>query len=345
MIRSLSQPVVVVAAAIACGALVLLATGHDPLLVYRELVSRTVLRQAGIEESLVAMAPVLLAALAAWVAARVGMWNIGIDGQIVAGAVVAGALAPRLGALPVGWMWVIVTVAGMAGGAAWALVPGLLRVRGGVNEIVTTIMMTYVAFSAASWLIKGALQDASMVTPATVILDVSRRVPELGETRVHAGVIVAVVLCGAVWVVSRWTAVGILSRLVGDAPKAARRIGVRVDRYVLGGFLVSGGIAALAGVTEVLAVRGAVQADWRPQIGLAAFAALFLARRAVPGLVPAALLLGALSYASTILPRSTGVAPDFFPFLEGVILVFLAVAHWRRGGVGHRTSRAGEVAP
>lgn len=330
VIRSFAQPARVVAAALVTGAVILLLTGHNPLNVYREMVERVLLRRSGVEESLIAMSPVLLAAIAAWIASRIGMWNIGIDGQIVAGAVAAGALAPQLEGLPAWMMWITVTLAGMCAGAVWALLPGLLRVRSGINEIVTTIMMTYAAFSLASWLIKGAINDASMVAPMTPVIDVARRLPELGATRIHVGIVVALALSILVWVAARWTAIGILSRVVGEAPRAAKRIGVPVDRYLLTGFLLSGAVAALAGVSEVVAVRGSVQADWRPTYGLAAFAVLFLARRSASGLIPAAFLLGVFGYASTILPRSTGVAPDFFPMLEGLILVFLAIVAGRQ---------------
>lgn len=336
--RAILQPFAVVVSAFLTGALILLLTGHNPLQVYGELVERALLRRSGIEESLIAMAPVLLAALAAWIAARVGMWNIGIDGQIVAGAVTAGALAPRLDGWPAWLMWVIVVIAGMAAGGAWALIPGWLRARSGVNEIVTTIMMTYVAYSLASWLITGPFNDSTMVAPATPIIDVSRRLPEVAGTRVHIGVLLVLVVPIVVWVVSRWTAPGILSRVVGEAPLAARRIGVPVERYVLFGFLVSGAMASLAGVSEVIAVRGSVQADWRPFFGLGAFAALFLARKQVLGLIPWAFLLGMLGYASTVLPRSTDVAPDFFPMLEGLILIFLAAVVWRGAATTRRST-------
>lgn len=315
---------------IVIGALLLVATGHDPSLVGREFLSRVAFRRAGTEESLVSTAPILLAALSAWVAARIGMWNIGIDGQVVAGAVAAGATAPLLHTLPVVVMWIVVSLVGMIAGALWALLPALLRTRNGINEIVTTIMMTYLALALSSWLVKGMLRDESLVAPATRSINVSRRLPELGDSRVHAGVIVVLVLTGVMWTVARWTVPGILSRLVGEAPEAARRLGVPTNRYIVVGFLLSGAVAALAGVSEVLAVRGSVQGDWRPSLGLAAFAALFLARRQIVGLVPAALLLGSMAYASTVLPRSTDLAPDFFPTLEGVLLILLAIPLWHR---------------
>jgi general nucleoside transport system permease protein len=328
--RAALGPLLALLGTLITGALLLLATGHDPVEVGRIFVERTLGRRSGIEESLVAMAPILIAALSAWVAARVGLWNIGIDGQVTVGALAAGALAPALDGLPKVAMWLLVALAGMLAGALWALLPAVLRARSGVNEIVTTIMMTYVAFSLASWLIKGPLKDESIVAPATESIAIARRLPHLGDTRVHAGVVVAVLLALLAWALARWTVPGILSRLVGDAPAAAGRLAVPVTRYVVAAFLLSGAVAALAGVSEVLAVRGSMQGDWRPALGLPAFAALFLARRHAAWLVPAAFLLGLMAYASSVLPRSADLAPDFFPLLEGVLLIFLAVGEWWR---------------
>jgi simple sugar transport system permease protein len=338
--RGFLSPLLALVGTLITGALLLLATGHDPFEVGRVFVERTLGRRSGIEESLVAMAPILVAALSAWVAARVGLWNIGIDGQVTVGALAAGALAPALDGLPRVAMWLLVALAGMLAGALWALVPAVLRAHSGVNEIVTTIMMTYVAFSLASWLIKGPLKDESIVAPATESIAIARRLPHLGDTRVHAGVIVAVLLAVLAGGLARWTVPGILSRLVGDAPAAAERLHVPVTRYVVGAFLLSGAIAALAGVSEVLAVRGSMPGDWRPALTLPAFAALFLARRHAGWLMPAAFLLGLMAYASSVLPRSADLAPDFFPLLEGLLLIFLAIGEWWR-----RTPRGESAEP
>ncbi len=341
--RGFVGPLLALLATLMTGALLLLATGHDPVEVGRVFVERTLGRRSGIEESLVAMAPILVAALSAWVAARVGLWNIGIDGQVTVGALAAGALAPALDGLPKAAMWLLVALAGMLAGALWALLPAMLRARSGVNEIVTTIMMTYVAFSLASWLIKGPLKDESIVAPATESIAIARRLPHLGDSRVHAGVVVAVLLAMLAWALARWTVPGILSRLVGEAPAAADRLAIPVTRYVIVAFLLSGAVAALAGVSEVLAVRGSMQGDWRPALGLPAFAALFLARRHAAWLVPAAFLLGLMAYASSVLPRTTGVAPDFFPLLEGILLIYLAIDAWRRRQSRGEAPEAAEV--
>ncbi|HEV2128550.1 MAG TPA: hypothetical protein VGR22_08030 [Thermomicrobiales bacterium] len=328
--RDIAVPLLAVLGAALIGVSLLAATGHDPLAVGEAFGRRVLLRGAGIEESAVAMGPLLIAALAAWIAARVGLWNIGIDGQVIAGAIAAATLAPFLDTWPRESMWVAVTVVAIVAGALWALLPALLRAHAGINEIVTTIMMTYVAFSLGSWLVEGPLRDEALVTPVTVAIDVGRRLPRVFDTRIHLGVAAAVVIVLLTAAAARWTSPGILSRLVGESAPAAHRLGLPVERYVVVAFLVSGGVAALAGVAEVLATRGAVQGDWRPVLTLPAFAALFLARQNVLALLPAAFLLGMLAYASTVLPRATDLAPDFFPMLEGVLLILLAVERWQR---------------
>jgi len=338
---AIRAPLLSLLATAVVGTVLLLVTGHDPVVVGRVLAERTLLRRSGLEESLVSMAPILIAGLAAWIAARVGLWNIGIDGQAIVGAVVAGAIAPGLGALPAPLMWVTVSLVGMASGALWALLPAVLRARSGINEIVTTIMMTYVAFSLASWLIKGPLKDEALVAPATRSIDVSRRLPDLGDSRVHVGVLVAAGIALLAWGLARWSVPGILSRLVGEAPDAASTLHVPVSRYLIAGLMCSGAVAAFVGVLEVLAVRGSVQGDWRPSLTLPAFAALFLARRQPAWLIATSLLLGMLAYASTVAPRATGLAPDFFPMLEGILLIFLAIGEWYRRGLRADRARGG----
>ncbi|MDQ4044486.1 MAG: ABC transporter permease, partial [Chloroflexota bacterium] len=249
--QGLARSLLAVLGAMLVGVILLTATGHDPLAVGQAFGQRVLLRGSGLQESAVAMAPVLIAALAAWVAARVGLWNIGIDGQVLAGAIAAAALAPLLDAWPRLAMWCAATIAAMLAGALWALIPALLRVRGGINEIVTTIMMTYVAFSLGSWLVKGPLRDESVVAPTTVAIEAARRLPRLFDMRIHLGVLAAVVVVLLAGAAARWTSAGILSWLVGDSAPAAHRLGLPVGRYLVVAFLTSGGIAALAGVTEV----------------------------------------------------------------------------------------------
>ena len=147
-------------AAMVLGGIFLALRGKDPLAAYGMLVSRGLGTSYGLSEILSHMAPLLIVSAGLLIALRAGDWNIGNDGQLMVGALLAGVVAAALaGTAPAPLMWVIAAVAGMAGGLLWALVPGILRVRWGLNEIITTLMMNYVALNVTSWLVKGPVKD------------------------------------------------------------------------------------------------------------------------------------------------------------------------------------------
>lgn len=325
------ESVIAIVVAILVGSFVLLLTGHDPRAAYGALIERTLLRPAGLQESLVRATPILIAGAAVLVAVRAGVWNIGIDGQVLIGAIAGATLATHLATTsrPVLWLAVAVT-AGLAG-ALWALPPALLRSWFGVNEIVTTIMTNYVAISLTAWLVKGPLRDPGLVTPQTASIPPELRLTMLGDTRVHLGLLAAigiVVLLG--WALRR-TVAGLELQVVGSNQRAARYLLIPASRYLMGAFLVSGALAGLAGANDVLSTKGTFQAEWNPQYGFVAFALVFLARRNAWAMLPAALLLGMLSYGADVMPRAAGIDGSFFGLLEGSLLVALATTGWLPG--------------
>jgi simple sugar transport system permease protein len=322
----LLESIVAVVAAGFLGAIVLLLTGHNPLAAYGALVERMFLGSTGASEAIVRAAPLLFAGTGVLVAVRAGVWNIGIDGQVIAGALSCAVVADLLvGRAPAPVMWCAAAAAALAAGAAWAFVPGILRARLGLNEIITTIMFNYVAFSLASWLVKGPLRDPTLVAPQTPLIPRADRLPALGDTRLHLGVLVALIVALGVGFLLNASRAGFELGIVGERPRVARYALLPVQRLLLIAFLVSGALAGLAGANDILATRGTYQADWSPGYGLTAFALVFLAHRRAVGLVPAALLLGGLAYGADVLPRAAGVAPSFFDLLEGFILAMLAL--------------------
>ena len=319
-----------VIAVLLLGALLLAATGHDPLTAYRALVSRTLLRPTGIQEMIVRATPLLLAGTAVLVAVRAGTWNIGIDGQVLVGALASAVAAHALADAGRIVCWAGALAAAALAGAAWTLVPAFLRARFAINEIVTTLMFSYMALSLTAWLVKGPLRDPSLVVPQTATIDRALRLPTLGDTRVHLGALIALaVLLLATTVLSR-TVAGFELAVTGASPRAARHGLIPVSGYIFGALVLSGAIAGLAGANDVLSTKGVFQAEWNPAYGLPAFALVFLARRSALGLVPAALFLGMLAYGADVMPRAAGVAPSFFAILEGALLVALAIGAWVR---------------
>lgn len=327
--------VAVLAATLLCG-LVLLLTGHDPVSAYAELIHRTMLRPSGIAESIVRAIPILITAAAVLLASRAGLWNIGIDGQVLAGAFVAAVLAPSLDGAGVGPVWLGAALGGLVAGGLWATVPALLRARFDLNEIVSSIMLNYVAVSVSAWLVKGPVRDESLVAPQTPLITRDLRLPDLAGTSVHAGAVVAVAIVLALGFALARTVIGFELRVVGENPRAASRALIPVRRVWAGAFIASGVVAALAGVNDILATKGTFQAEWNPEYGLAAFVVVFLARRSVWGIVPASLFVGALAYGADVMPRAADISPSFFSLFEGLLLGFLAVPGLFRAGAFSR---------
>lgn len=308
---------------------VLLAAGHDPAEAGRELLQRTLLRPSGLQEVVVRAVPLLIVGLAVIVAARAGLWNIGIDGQVLVGAFSTAVVGSWLDAAARPVLWLVAILVGALGGLAWIVIPALFRMRWGINEIVTTIMFNYLALSLTAWLVKGPFRDESLVAPQTPMIPRELRFVTFGDTRIHVGLVLALILWLAVTVWLQRSVSGFELRAVGENPRAARHAMIPVAVIILVALLVSGALAGAAGANDVFSTKGTFQAEWNPEYGLSAFALVFLARRNPYALLPASLLLGVLAYGSDVMPRAAGIPPSFFSLFEGILLMVFAVIRWR----------------
>ena len=329
-LAGLLESLAAVGVAVLVGAVVLWLTGNDPFEAYWALIDRTLLRPSGLQESLVRATPLLLAGAGVLVAVRVGIWNVGVDGQVLIGAIVGAVVASHLLVTNRPVLWFAVAASAGLAGALWALLPALLRARFGVNEIVSTIMFNYVAISLTAWLVRGPFRDESLVTPQTPSIPRELRLSTLGDTRIHVGLLVAFALVVGLGWVLRSTVAGLELHVVGSSVRAARHALIPVRGYILTAFLISGGIAGLVGANDVLSTKGTFQAEWNPGYGFVAFALVFLSRRDAWALLPASLLFGMLSYGADVMPRAAGIYPAFFDLFEGTLLVTLAVSGWLR---------------
>lgn len=334
VIRSIG-PIVL---ALAVGAVIIAALGRNPATFYGDIVDGGLLRASGWQNAIIRMAPLLLIAAGLVVVFRANIWNLGIDGQFLLAAVIISGLGPGLdAALPNALTLVLLWFLAGAVGAAWTIVPAYLRASYGVNEIITTLMMTFVGISVANLFIKGPFRDfESTNVPQTSVLPVENRLPAIPGTRIHVGILIAFVAVVAVHYVMTRTSFGLRLNVLGANPRAAAHFGMSLRRLIMVSFAVSGLLIGFAAAAEILGVWGYVRADWDPAFGLAVVPLVFLARLNAIAVIPFVWLLATLSIGGDVAARKAELPNDFLLVLVGLILLFMAITEYlgRRRAMG-----------
>jgi ABC-type uncharacterized transport system permease subunit len=329
VIRSLAAVVAVGGAVVAVLGLVLLAAGFPvaPALVsmWRGAAGTS---DAVLSATLVRAIPLLLLGSGVLIALRAGVINLGGDGQFLAGAVAAAAIALAT-RLPGPISMVIALLFSAAAGGGWAALPAWLKTRFGTLEVVSTIMMNFVAAFLVSYLVRGPLQEPTGVYPQSAALPAGSHLPILIEgSRLHAGIVLAAVAVIVVWLLLERTESGFRIRAVGSNPQAAAVAGeINVRRVQLGAFLASGVLAGVAGGVEVLGVTYAVYENLSPGYGYTAIAVALLAGLRPIHLVWSATLLGGLAAGATAMQRDAGVPAGVASVVEATLVLALLGGH------------------
>ncbi len=272
--------------------------------------------------TLVRSIPLMLSGCAVAVAFRAGVFNIGAEGQLLAGAAAATAVALALPALgPIALA--LALIAGAAGGAGWAGIAAALRRRFGVLEVISTIMLNFVALYAVSYLVRGPLQEPTHAYPQTLAIADGVRLAQLpGAGRLHVGIVLALVVVIAAGWMLRHTAGGFRLRVVGESPTAAASGGeIDVGAVTTRAFLVSGALAGLAGAVEVLGVTYALYENISPGYGYTAIAVALLAGLDPWRVVPAAVLFAALEAGAGAMQRDAGVPSTLVSVVEALLIL------------------------
>jgi len=287
---------------------------------------------AFIVDMLLHATPLIMAGLAVAIAFRAGIWNIGADGQLIAGATAAawvGVAAPS----QMGWLALpLAMIAGVLAGGSWAAIAAWLRSRFGVLEVISTIMLNFIATYGVSYLVRGPLQEPTHVYPQTDSIAAGAQMPILvAGTRLHWGFIMALVLAVAAWWIMRFSAAGFRIRASGVNPFAARSAGlIDVPRVTTNAFIVSGAIAGIAGAIEVSGVTFALYENISPGYGYTAIAVALLAGLNPLGVIGTGILFGALETAAGTMQRNVGIPATTASVIEAVIiLVVIAIAQMR----------------
>jgi len=333
VLRSLLPLIGLVAVAIGLMSVLLLLTGHAVVPALQALGRGAAGSWYAVTSATIPrMVPLALAGLAVSLAFRAGILNVGAEGQLLVGAALATALTgPLTGVSPVVALPILL-VAGAVGGALWAGIAAALRLRFGVLEVISTIMLNFVALSLTGWLVRGPLQEPTRVNPQSASLSPQLHLPVLLDgTRLHAGVPLTLAVAVLAWWWLTQSASGFRLRAVGANPHAARSAGrIRTGRTLGGAFLLSGALAGLAGSVEYTGITYALYENFSPGYGYTAIAVALLARLHPVGVLVSALLFGALEAGANAMQRDAQVPSVVVSVVEAVlILLVVAADRWR----------------
>lgn len=283
--------------------------------------------RTAIGETLVQATPLIFTGLAVVVAFRARVWNIGGEGQLVAGAMGTFWLTATFPDLPPAVMVLTALVTAAVWGALWGLVPGLLKVRFGANEVVVTVMMNFIITYLLSYLLSGPWRDPESFYLQTALIPEGAFLARLlTPSRLHVGFLLALVAAVAVFVMLRRTTLGYDIRAVGGGANAARFRGISVAAVTVGVMALSGALAGLGGGGEIAGLQHRLRLDFSTGYGFAGVVIALLAKLSPLGVVAAAIAFGALVNGSTAIQINTGVPTAVVSAIQGLTLIFALMA-------------------
>lgn len=328
---SIAVPAASFVAALVVGGIVLLTTGHDPLDTYSQILERGFTREGALSATVVAASPLLYTGLAAAVAFRMGVFNIGGEGQLVMGAVGASGVGLALGgSQPLGVTMAAMVLAGAASGAVWAGISGALRAWAGTNEIITSLMLNYVAANIAQYLIFGSkshwrkLDGSGLMFPQgrALLPEVHWPTYSLGPVEVSFGYVLGVALAVFLFVLFRNTRFGFRVKVIADEPRAARFAGMNTSRMIFLLMALSGAVAGIGGASDVGDTRHILdpKALGQAGYGYAGIVVAALARLNPLAVILTSLLMGGLNNAGRAL-QGADFPAGLVGTLQGLLLV------------------------
>jgi general nucleoside transport system permease protein len=307
--------------------------GQPPLEVYGQMFKGAFGSWFSVQNTLLRAAPLLLTGLCTALPARLGLVVIGGEGALVAGGLAAAVTAPLLGTTgPV--VFAAMTLAGMAAGALWIGTAGALKALRGVNETISSLLLSYIAVALLNFFVEGPLRDpTSLNKPSTVHIGEANMLATIGGSNVHWCLGFGVVACVLAYVLMDRTTFGFATRIVGGNARAARLSGLSVPRLTIITCAFAGAAAGLAGVVEVAAVHGRANASLVAGYGYTGILVAFLARHNALMVIPVALLLGGISASNGLLQRSFGLPDATAGVLQGMLFVVLLASETWRGAL------------
>ena len=327
-----SDPLIAILLALVIGSILIIISGHNPIQAYISLVQGAFSNSFRFGETLVKTAPLVIMGLGISIAFKNSFWNIGGDGQFIMGGILSTWVALAFSHIPAPILAVACFLAAFIGGAIWCLIAGLLKSYFNVNEILSTLMLNYIALAILSYLIRGPMKDMTgagdftgQVMPQSAAIPNSQFLPLLiSQTRVHAGIIIAIIACLLVWILWR-TTTGFQIELNGASREAANYAGVNSIKIIILTSILSGGLAGIVGWNEIFGIFHRLLDAITSGYGFLGIVVALLG-----GLSPWGTLLSAFLFSSFVvggnsMERSLGVSYSVIDIISGLIILFVLV--------------------
>lgn len=303
----------------------MLIIGVNPIIAYLALFNGAFGSVNRISEVLVRMAPLLLAGLAVAIPFKCGVINLGAEGQLHMGAIATTIAGLTLISVPSPLSILLVAVLSFIAGAIWALVPAILKIKRGISEVLTTIMLNYPPILLVDYLSKGPLKEPGGMLPETAKISVNYWLPTLiPGTRCHFGLLIGIILAFFIFILWR-TPLGYEVNIIASNPKAAHAFGINVDRRVLQTMLLGGGIAGLVGMNEICGIQLRLKSGFSLNFGYTGVIVALLANLDFIGVIFSSLFFAALDVGSGAMQRGTGVPIAIVEILKGIVIIIVLV--------------------
>jgi simple sugar transport system permease protein len=328
ILRDTLVPLASVLLALLLGMVILLIARRNPITAYAALFKGAFGSMSFIGDTLSRATPIIFTGLAVAFAFRCGLFNIGVEGQLIVGALASACVGYYVKGLPTIIHLPLSILAGAAAGALWSAVPGILKAWKGVHEVINTIMMNYIAYAFSAYAVEALRPGVAPKTPkildSAILAPFAKFIPAFKGSSVNMGFILALAACGIIYLVLGKTVLGYEVRAVGFNPFAAEDGGIKVRRNIIYAMVISGALAGLGGAERVLGYHYSFISGLSPGYGFDGIAVALLANNNPLGIILSGIIFGALSSGGLYMDMSANVSSDIVIIIQALIIFFMA---------------------
>jgi simple sugar transport system permease protein len=335
LFENIKYPLLAIVLAFLIGSIFVIMTGNSPIVAYSAMLDGSLGNIPKFGETLLKTTPLIMTGLAVAFAFRAGLFNIGGEGQYLAGAITTVTAAWIFQDLPGFILIPIILIVGTLGGALWGAIPGVLKAKLGVHEVIVSIMLNYIALFLTNFLVRTALNPSTltgseqkaytvMIPEHARLMKFNTFMPVFGYSSLHVGILIAIVAAVGIWFLLFKTTIGYEIRSVGNNPYASEYGGISISKNIILSMMIAGGLAGLGGAMTIAGLTFKVdQASGLPGYGFTGIAVALVGKNHPLGVLASALLFGVLSNGSRKM-QFEGIPKEVVGIIQGIIIIFIA---------------------